>query len=248
MAGMLHTTKGVVLRAVRYGETSLVATVFTEAFGIQGYMVKGVRREGVRSPIRAAHFQPASLLDMVVTHHDRSGLQHVRECRWAFLLTGLGRDIRKQSVALFMMELLLKCLRQPYPQPELYAFTETSLLALEAGGDGFAANFPIHFSIRLARLLGFHLEEGFRTDRPYLDLQEGVFLASPPDHLHAADVASGALMDRFIRCTDAAQAQEIAMDRESRRRLLDHCLRFLTLHVPDFGSLRSLPVLQELMD
>jgi DNA repair protein RecO (recombination protein O) len=245
---MLHKTKGVVLRAVRYGETSLVATLFTEAFGVQSYMVKGVRRESVRSTIRAAHFQPATLLDLVVTHHSRAGLQHIRECRWSCLLTEVGRDIRKQSVALFMMELLLKCLRQPEPQPELFTLTEESLLSLEAGGPGFAANFPIHFAIRLARLLGFHLEEGYRDDRPYLDLQEGVFLSDPPMHPYAADRESGWLIDRFIRCPDASAAQEIPLEREARRRLLDLCLLFLSLHVPDFGKLRSLPVLQELLD
>jgi DNA repair protein RecO (recombination protein O) len=245
---MLHKTRGVVLRAVRYGETSLVATLFTEAFGVQSYMVKGVRRESVRTPIRAAHFQPATLLDLVVTHHGRGGLQHIRECRWSCLLTETGRDIRKQSVALFMMELLLKCLRQPEPQPELFELTEESLLALETGGQGFAANFPIHFSIRLARLLGFHLEEGFQEDRPYLDLREGVFLSDPPMHPHAADRELGQLMDRFIRCPDAAAAQEIPLERETRRRLLDLCLLFLSLHVSDFGTLRSLPVLQELLD
>lgn len=245
---MLHKTRGVVLRAVRYGETSLVATIFTETFGVQSYMVKGVRRESVRSLVRAAHFQPATLLDLVVTHHGRSGLQHIRECRWSCLLTEIGRDIRKQSVALFMVELLLKCLRQPEPQPELFAFTEESLLALETGGQGFAANFPIHFSIRLARLMGFHLEEGFREDRPYLDLLEGVFLADPPRHAHAADTESGRLMDRFIRCTDAAAAQDIPLERETRRRLLDYCILFLSLHVTEFGTLRSLPVLQELLD
>lgn len=248
MAGMLHKTRGVVLRAVRYGETSLVATIFTEAFGIQSYMVKGVRREGVRSAVRAAHFQPASLLELVVTHSDRGGLHHIRECRWASLLTEVGRDIRKQSVALFLMELLLKGLRQPEPQPELYAFTEASLQALDAQGAGYAANLPIHFTLRLARLLGFHLDEGYRDDRPFLDLREGVFRSDPPDHPHWADAAAGHLVDRFARCADGGEAQAIALDRETRRRLLDLCLLFLSLHVPDFGSLRSLPILQELLD
>jgi DNA repair protein RecO (recombination protein O) len=40
---MLHKTKGLVLRAVKYGETSLVVTMFTELFGVQSYMVNGVR-------------------------------------------------------------------------------------------------------------------------------------------------------------------------------------------------------------
>jgi len=245
---MLHKTRGVVLRAVRYGETSLVATVFTEDFGVQSYMVKGVRREGVRSPIRASHFQPASLLEMVATHHGRSGLQHIRECRWAPLLSELGRDIRKQSVALFMMELLQKCLRQPEPLPELFTFTHASLTTLDAGSHLLAANLPVFYALRLAQLLGFRLEIGYQESSPYLDLQEGAYLSTPPTHPHWADPAEGQWLDRFARCSDAATAAHLPMDREGRRKVLETCLRFLALHVADFGSLRSLPVLQELMD
>lgn len=245
---MLHKTRGVVLRAVRYGETSLVATVFTEDFGVQSYMVKGVRREGVRSPIRASHFQPASLLEMVATHHGRSGLQHIRECRWAPLLTELGRDIRKQSVALFMMELLQKCLRQPEPHPELFSFTHASLVTMDAASSQLAANLPVFYTLRLAQILGFRLEVGYQASCPYLDLQEGTYLPVPPAHPHWADPAEGQWLDRFARCQDAAAAASLPMDREGRRRVLDVCLRFLVLHVPDFGSLRSLPVLQDLLD
>ncbi|NBO56051.1 MAG: DNA repair protein RecO, partial [Actinobacteria bacterium] len=44
MAAPLHKTKGLVLRAVKYGDTSLVVTVFTELFGLQSYIVSGVRK------------------------------------------------------------------------------------------------------------------------------------------------------------------------------------------------------------
>ena len=40
---MTHKTKGIVLRTVKYGETSLVAIILTELFGVQTYMVNGVR-------------------------------------------------------------------------------------------------------------------------------------------------------------------------------------------------------------
>ncbi len=38
----LHNTKGIVLRTVKYGETSVIVTIFTELFGIQSYIVNGV--------------------------------------------------------------------------------------------------------------------------------------------------------------------------------------------------------------
>ena len=43
MPDKLHKTKGIVLRTVKYGETSIIVTIFTELFGIQSYLVNGVQ-------------------------------------------------------------------------------------------------------------------------------------------------------------------------------------------------------------
>ena len=40
---MLHNTKCIVLRVTKYGDTSIIMTAYTELFGLQQYMVKGVR-------------------------------------------------------------------------------------------------------------------------------------------------------------------------------------------------------------
>ena len=40
---MLHNTKGIVLRVTKYGDTSVIASIYTELFGLQQYIVKGVR-------------------------------------------------------------------------------------------------------------------------------------------------------------------------------------------------------------
>jgi DNA repair protein RecO (recombination protein O) len=40
---MLHNTKGIVLRVTKYGDTSIITSIYTELFGLQQYIVKGVR-------------------------------------------------------------------------------------------------------------------------------------------------------------------------------------------------------------
>ena len=42
---MLHSTKGIVLRTIKYGDTSIVVAIYTELFGVQSYLVNGVRTE-----------------------------------------------------------------------------------------------------------------------------------------------------------------------------------------------------------
>ena len=84
---MTHKTKGIVLRSVKYGETSVVVTIYTELFGIQSYMVKGVRKSSKTSSGKAIYFQPSAILDMVVYHNPLKNLNFIKEL-------GTDQDIR----------------------------------------------------------------------------------------------------------------------------------------------------------
>ena len=76
---MIHKSKGVVLRSVKYGETSLVVTAFTELFGLQSYIVNGVRIVSKKGSSKAVFFQPSALLDLVVYHNEYKNLQRIKE-------------------------------------------------------------------------------------------------------------------------------------------------------------------------
>ena len=74
---MTHQTKGIVLKTVKYGETSLVVTVFTRMFGIQTYLVNGVRKQQQKGS-KAIMLQPSALLDMEVYHNEMKSLQRIK--------------------------------------------------------------------------------------------------------------------------------------------------------------------------
>ncbi len=163
------------MRSVKYGETSLVVTMFTEVYGLQSYMVNGVRKESRKSGMRASQFQPATLLEMVVYHQETHNLQRIKECQWAILYQQIFSDIRKNAVALFMVELLQKCLNQPEAQPELFHFMEDALQGLDQATPMVAANFPIFFALHLSHFFGFRMQDTYDETHIMLDLREGVF-------------------------------------------------------------------------
>ncbi len=245
---MLHKTRGIVLRYVKYGETSLVVTIFTELFGVQSYMVKGVRKSSATSGMRASHFHPSNILDLVVTHQERQGLHHIRECQWAKLYRSLDRDIRKQSVVIFMMELLHQCLRQPSPMPELFQFTEDALMGLDEAEPMVTANFPIFYLLHLTHFFGFRMEDTQEPGPYFLDLREGCFTDLPPMHTEWVEQGLSGIVSQFLKTAVPSDLTEISMTRETRRQLLEVCLHYYRIHLNDFGQLRSLPVLQTLLD
>ena len=73
-----HKTKGIVLRTVKYGETSVIVAVFTEKFGVQSYLVNGVRISTKKGSGKANLFQPSAILEMVVYHNELKQLQRLR--------------------------------------------------------------------------------------------------------------------------------------------------------------------------
>ena len=81
-----------------------------------------------------------------------------------------------------------------------------------------------------------------------LDLREGIFVDEPPAHPHWVGNQLSFTVSQFLKAQQPAELEQIPMNREGRRLLLNTCLQYYALHVSDFGSLRSLPVIQEVLE
>ena len=248
MSTPLHKTKGLVLRIVKYGETSLVVTVFTELFGVQSYMVSGVRKSTKKGNGPANLFQPGALLDLVVYHSNAKSLHRIREFQWSVLYRDLFTSVPKHSVSLFIVELLHRCLRQPEPNPELFEFVEDCLLHLDASSDSVMANLPLFFAVHLAHFFGFRLVDERVEEGAWLDLREGRFVVKQPPHPDHLEPNDAQAVLQLLRVMNPDELAEVRLNREARRRLLQALEIYYRLHQPDFGSLRSLPVLRSILE
>ena len=244
---MIQKTKGIVLRSVKYGETSLVVTMFTELFGLQSYMVNGVRMASKKGGGKGMFFQPAAVLDLVAYHNQFNNLQRLREYKWEYLYQNILSDVLKNAVALFMVELLNKCLKQPESNPDLFYFTEDSLHHLDTATDAVTANFPLFFALHLATFFGFRINDEFSEEKHYLDLQEGRFTEDQPSHqFYLLDREAAAVSD-ILKIMQPQELEQIFLNQEMRRRIMHGMEQYYAFHMPEFGTLRTLPVLREVM-
>jgi DNA repair protein RecO (recombination protein O) len=244
---MIQKTKGIVLRSVKYGETSLIVTMYTELFGLQSYLVNGVRTASKKGGAKASFFQPAAILEMVAYHNDFNKLQRLREYRWDFLYQHILSDVRKNAVALFMVELLSKCLKQPESNPELFYFIEDALHHLDEANDAVTGNFPLFFALHLAVFFGFRVSDEYSDEKHYLDLQEGQFTDIQPSHqFYLLDKEAASVSD-ILKIMQPGELDQIFLNQEMRRRITHALEQYYAFHVPEFGSLRTLPVLREVM-
>lgn len=248
MAAPLHKTKGLVLRSVKYGDTSLVVTVFTELFGLQSYIVSGVRKATKKGSGPANLFQPGALLDLVVYHSSSKSLQRIKEFQWSVLYIELFSSVPKHSVCLFMVELLHRSLKQPEPNPELFYFMEDCLLGLDKSSDAVMANIPLFYAIHLAFFFGYRLVDEREEEGSWLDLREGRFVSDAPMHPDFLEPADAAAVLQLLRVMHLEELSEVRLNRDTRRRLLQAIEMYYRLHQPDFVSLRSLPVLRAVLE
>ena len=243
----LHDTKGIVLRTVKYGETSIIVTIFTELLGFQSYLINGVRASSKKGSGKANLFQPSAILDLVVYHNELKQLNRIKEFHWAHLYKNLLSDVKKNAVALYMVELLTKCLKQPEANPDLFYFVEDAFLHLDESNEMVTANFPLYFALHLPVFFGFRINDNFSSQNSFLDLEEGSFTDQRPSHTFFLEDKQAAITSQLLKTQRPEELDQIKLNHDSRRELLHLYEKYYALHIQDFGTLRTLPVLREIL-
>lgn len=240
---MLHKTRGIVLRTTLYSETSVIAQVFTEKFGIQAYLINGVKKARAKIPMNI--LQPLHLLDMVVYHKSNSQIQRVAEAKATPVFRTIPYHLVKNTMVQFINEVLYKSIRQEYVDERLFAYLFNAISWFDES-DIVSANFHLAFLMKLSRFLGFAPQPKLRADQHYFDLQEGSFTSVVPLHPYFVSAAQGGeLMQLFS--TSFEKIDEIKFDNTSRRFLLDKILIYFKLHTASFGQIKSHHILEEVL-
>jgi DNA repair protein RecO (recombination protein O) len=222
---MLHKTRGVVFRFTKYGETSIIVNIFTELFGLQGYIVNGVRSKSGKN--KAALFQPLTLLDLVVYHRENANLNRISEVKCLYPYRSIPLDIRKSSIAVFINEVINKSIKEESHAAELCQFIIDSFIALDNLVIG-TENFHLIFLLKLSRLLGF-----------------GAHNTEEVMGVRATDLETERLLDLLIK---ADYSQTVTLTNSQRRVILDLLLKFYGEHIESFGEMKSIQVLREVMN
>ncbi len=243
----VYKTKGIVLRTVKYGETSIIAAIYTELFGLQSYLINGVRTSSKKGPGKASLFQAAALLDMVVYHNDLKNLQRIKEFKWAHLYQHIFSSVLKNAVALFMVELLSKTIKQPEQNTDLFYFIEDAFLHLDTSEQKVVANYPLFFALHLASLHGLRFSDAYSSQKTFLDLQEGEFVPEQPLHPYFLSDPYSHATSQLLKSRQPHELSDFNLNQETRRILLNAYQQFYALHIQDFGSMKTLPVLQEVL-
>jgi DNA repair protein RecO (recombination protein O) len=240
---MLLTTKGIVLHSLKYSETSIIARIYTEASGLQSYLIKGIRSP--RSKIKAGLFQPLTLLELVAYHNAKTNLHTAKEVHLALPYISIPFDIRKSSIALYINELVFKSIREEEANADLFAYLWNTCLLLDST-EVSPGSFPLVFTAELTRYLGILPLMDYSEQRPVFNLQESHFQAIIPEHEPYIIPEFGKQFSLLIE-SRIIDHEKIHLKPAVRRSLLESLLLFYRIHLPGFKPMNSHHVLHSVL-
>lgn len=239
---MQITTKAIVLSSLKYGDTSLIVRAFTESDGLKSYLLKGVFSSG-KGKLKPAYFLPLMQLEVVASHRNKGTLEGIREVKVATPYRTLHTDILKNSVVLFLAEMLGSSIHEQEQDQGLFNYLEHALLWLDE--HTLSPNFHILFLLNLTKYLGFY-PDTFLEEAPFFDLQEGEFCESPS--LNPLIQSENLVNFKKFLGMDFDALQTIQLTKSNRRELLKTMILYFRLHVHGFREPKSLAVLNEVFN
>ncbi len=216
---MLAKTRGIVLSFVKFKETSIIVKIITEKFGLQSYIVNGIRSQ--KAHAKMAIYQPLTLLDLVVYKNPTKSINRISEVKIEYPLKTIPFDIRKSTIAIFLVEFLSKCIHENETSEEEFEFIYQSILLFDNQKDNYE-NFHLNFIIDLSAYLGFDIREDRESLQEQLDPHLTQYLSS----LYAK--------------------QEVKANGKIRNTALDLLLNHYHIHMNWSSNLKSVNVLQQI--
>lgn len=207
----------IVLATTPVGEGSLVIHTLSREYGRRGFLVRPGKKGGM------ALFLPLNILEAEVVENPKSELWSLRGIHARDALSGIRDRVHKNTMTLFLSEVLFRTLRDGSYEDGLYPWCVGSILTLNALESDYA-NFPVRFLAELAGALGF---------RPSLD-DMAPFAG---EHLPA--------LRPFLQGS-FTESMLVPLNGKTRNALCEILIQYLEYHTDQSIRVKSLAVLREL--
>ena len=214
---MTVNTELIVLHTTKFGENSIVVHTLSREYGRRSFLVRGAGKRLM------SLFLPLNILEADVQESTKSTLFTARNITARHPLLGIRSDVFKNSMTMFMSEVLYRVIKEGAAEQGLYEWCERNILLLDAVQNDFS-NFHLRFLLELTVALGFSPES--RDLQPFVG-----------DHYP--------MVERFMQ-TSFAESMLIPLNGTVRNEIAEEILRYIEFHTESSVNINSLKVLRDL--
>ncbi len=214
---MTENTELIVLNFTKFQENSIILHTLSKEYGRKSFFVKLGKKANM------ALFLPLNIIEADIQPNPRANLWNARNFSTRFPLFGIRNNLYKNTMTLFMSEVLFKILREGGIEEGFYDWCIREILLLDAIEEDFS-NFHIRFLLELAVAMGF---------RPTWEDMEP-FAGKEADKI------------RTFMNSGFEDSMLVRMKGETRNKLCEHFISYLEFHTETTLHIKSLAVLREL--
>ena len=234
---MIVKTQAIVIKAIKFQDTSLIVKCFTKESGIKSYLLKGILSKKKSPKLNKAQFQLGSLLELITKNSTNNNLNYINEASVYSQSQNTQTNVYKSSIVLFMAEVLNSVLREEEQNVLLYHFLENCFIQLNEL-ERFG-NFHIAFLLELSSHLGFYPQIKDENALSF-DLTEGIFTNNKPRINYLINEE----LDLFKQVIGIKFDTNISLSKKQKQLLLKILIDYFCLHLPEFKKPKSLYVFQ----
>lgn len=226
---MLLFTKAIVLSALKYKDSSLIVSCYTEGLGLQSYILHHVYKTK-KGKLNPAYFQLLTQLEIHTNYKPNQSLHKINDVKLHHTYSSLHTDIYKSTVSMFIAEVLQNVLKEEEKNHELYHYVETSLLWYDL--HPFNPNFHLLFLLKLSQYLGIY---------PSLNnLHLNFFRYEKNNQKYT--------IFKTLLGTNFDTLNTIKINGQTRQDILSEILHYFSVHLGDFKKPKSLKVLHDIFN
>jgi DNA repair protein RecO (recombination protein O) len=237
----LVKSAGIVFRVSKYRETSIITDIYTRELGLRSYIVNGVRK--AKSQFPASLFQVGNILDLIVYDKNAQQLNRIKEVSPGVVYLEIPYKIEKSSIQIFIMELLGKSIKEHESNFPLFDFLVKEFKQLDKMQKGIQY-FHLKFILDLSAFLGFRPLNNFSKDKPFFNLQGGMFEPSALTIYHLDEEKSSCLSTLLSTPYDGLNLLQI--HKSLRIPLIEELLKYYQYHVEGFKNLKSFEIYRQM--
>lgn len=236
-------SKAIVLRTLKYSESSIIVDLLTESKGLRSFIVSGVR--GKKGKNRASYFQHLNLIEVVAYDRSDGKLARISEYRLAHHYAQLTSHVVKSNLGLFVLEVTRNAIREMEENHSLFNFVWTALLYIEESPLSSLASYPLRYTLELSTYLGIYPLNDYSEQKRYFDLRAGHFSPESESPYVLSYDDSYQLYTILVALEQSTPFP--ALPRGDRNTLLDQLIRYYTVQLSQFPDLKSLEIIRNIL-
>lgn len=228
---MITQTEAIVLKTIKYGDSSHIVKVYTQDYGILSLIAASGGKKGKKTK---SYFSALNVISVIIYYKEKQNLHRLKEVSYHNKNIEIGNHVGISAIKFFLAEVLNKLIAEEELNLELYSFLKSKIDELNQTKVGLKY-FNINFLYEISGYLG--IKPNFCEEGQYFDLRDASLTNQLPLHGDYIDGLKLELLKNYF-----CDGEKINKTKVSQ--ILDILIAFYNLHLGGLDHIKSREVME----